>query len=85
MNERVVAEAFADMRQPKHHPSDVRFYLAKDIFIAVGIFVAIELGYAWAHPDIPLQQTFDAFGLFDAAIFALLGTVLGFYFASKPE
>ena len=74
-----------DLTPPRHHPSDVRFYLATGIFLAVGFFLMIELGYAWAHPEIPLQQTLDAFGLFNAAIFALLGTVLGFYFASKPE
>ena len=66
-------------------PSDVRFYLATGIFLAMGIFVATELAYAWMHPTIPLRRTVDAFGLFDAAIFALLGTVLGFYFASKSD
>ncbi len=85
MNERPILDAFADVQQPRHHPSDVRFYLARGIFVAVGVFIIVELAYAWTHRCASLQATLDAFGLFDAAIFALLGTVLGFYFASKAN
>lgn len=48
-------------------------------------FIIVELAYAWTHPCASLQAMLDAFGLLDAAIFALLGTVLGFYFASKAH
>ena len=48
-------------------------------------FIIVELAYAWTHPCASLQAMLDAFGLLDAAIFTLLGTVLGFYFASKAH
>ncbi|MHB8141755.1 MAG: hypothetical protein ACYDHD_10990 [Vulcanimicrobiaceae bacterium] len=67
----------------------MRFYLARGIFAFVGVLVLAEItyvsAYTWFHAGTTLQTTLDSFGLFDAAIFGLLGTVLGFYFANKDS
>ncbi len=69
---------------PKHHRDDVRFYLAIGVCVVVAVILLAQTGDAlFRVPAGELQVTLDAFGLFDAALFGIVGTVLGFYFASK--
>jgi uncharacterized membrane protein YdcZ (DUF606 family) len=69
---------------PKNHPDDVRFYLAIGVCVVIGIVILAQMIDAIAISRFcSLQTTLDAFGLYDAALFGIVGTVLGFYFASK--
>lgn len=70
---------------PKHHPSDVRFYLATGILIFIGVLLGAEVGYAMLSGCTNLQATLDNFGLFDAGLMALAGAISAFYFSDRAQ
>jgi len=68
---------------PRHHPSDVRFYLAVGILIFIGTVLVCELAYAMVPSSESLQAKLDDFGLFDAGLMGLAGAVSAFYFSDR--
>lgn len=74
---------FADTYIPRHHPSDVRFYLGLILVVALCLILLGEVVYALLGGCTNLQATLDDFGLFDAALFGVIGAVVGFYFSER--
>jgi|GEM_PF-3999607 len=76
---------YEDIREPRHHPSDVRFYFALSILIIVGLAILSELGFSFSKGCQNLQSTLDSFGLFDAALFTIASAITAFYFSGQQN
>lgn len=77
-----MAGRYDDAREPKHHPSDVRSYIAWGALAFIGLVLLIEVSSV-VHAGCNVQATLDAWALFDVALFTIASAIITFYFISS--
>ncbi len=77
-----MAGKYDDAREPKHHPSDVRSYIAWGALIVIGLILLSEVGSV-IYQGCGIQATLDAWALFDAALFTIASAIVTFYFTTR--
>jgi len=70
---------YRDIREPRHHPDDVKTYLAFGVLSVIGIIFLIEVVDA-VRGGCALAGILDAWGLFDAALIAIASAIITYYF-----
>ena len=83
-------QVFPDAPKLLHHIGDVRFYLARGIFIGALVIFLIEflitVNRVPASTSLDaLKDTFSSFDTLNAGIFTALGAIIGFYFGKSQD
>ncbi len=77
-----MADEFEDAREPRHHPSDVRSYIAWGSLAVIGLILLSEVGSV-IYQGCNVQAALDAWALFDVGLLTIGSAIITFYFVSR--
>lgn len=77
-----MAAKFDDAREPRHHPSDVRSYIAWGSLAVIGLILLGEVGSV-IYQGCSVQSTLDGWALFDVGLLTIGSAIITFYFVSR--